>query len=233
MVDACCIQFSLLLRTPEAAKRPTAQGCANVLWALATMKLLPTSTSLINACCERFSNLMKSSEAAKRPTAQDVANLLWALAVLEHVPSANRFLDLCCELFHTLVVNAKAQNVANVLWALSKLKHAPNDEVAMTMITKTVALCHIPGQQPTVQGISNVLLACADLRLDVKQAHVDTLVSHLFSLDQEQANHQVYVNAAMSLAVMGLLRNETFGLLLSGLSNSLLVVLLGQLALWD
>ena len=116
---------------------------------------------------------------------------------------------------------------------LSKLRHAPNDEIAMSMITRTVALCHITCQQPKAQEIRNVLLACADLRLAVKQAHVDTLVAHLVSVDQEQPKEQDYANAAMSLAVMGLLRIQTFDLMLSRLSSLLVSGVARSMALWD
>ena len=138
-----------------------------------------------------------------------------------HSPSDAAFATLCCERFQRLVVNehADAQSIANVLWGLSKLKHAPTDEVVVSMINRTVALCLTPSQQPTLQAISNLLLACADLRLAVTQAHADALMSHLFSLDTHRVDVQVCANVAWSLAVMGLLKSQTFALLLSRLST--------------
>ena len=150
--------------------------------------------------------------------------MLWALATMGHSPSDAAFASLCCERFQRLVVNehANAQSIANVLWGLSKLKRAPTDEVVVSMIDRTVALCRTPGQQPKAQEISNVLLACAELRLAVTQAHADALLSHLFSLDTQQNDVQACANIAWSLVVIGLLDSHTFALLLSRLSIVLL-----------
>jgi len=60
-----------------------------------------------------------------------------------------------CQRFGVLLKSSQAaelpiaQNIANTMWALSKLKHALSDELAMSMVDRMVALCRVPGQQPT------------------------------------------------------------------------------------
>ena len=74
-----------------------------------------------------------------------------------------------------------------------------------------------PGQQPAPQAISNVLLACAELRLPVKQADIEGLAAFLLSIDRQRAVKQDYANTAWSLAVLGHLRPAQLELLLDQL----------------
>jgi len=78
------------------------------------------------------------------------------------------------------------------------------------MVGRMVALCRVPGQQPTPQAISNVLLACAELSVPVKQADTDSLASFFLSSNRRQGTQQAYTNTAWSLAVTGHLRQEQF-----------------------
>jgi len=110
-----------------------------------------------------------------------------------------------------------AQNIANTMWALSELKYAPSDELAMSMVGRMVALCNVPGQQPTPQGISNVLLACAQLRVPVQQADTDSLASFFLSSNRRQGTQQEYANTAWSPAVIGRLRRTQLTLMLDQL----------------
>ena len=64
-----------------------------------------------------------------------------------------------------------------MLWALAQLKRAPPDEVVPTMLDHLVALCPTPGLQPTAQEMSNTFLACAELRLALRQHQVRLLMS--------------------------------------------------------
>ena len=107
-----------------------------------------------------------------------------------------------------------------MMWALCKLKHAPERAAATFMLGTMVALCHLPGRRPTSQGISNVLLACAELRLILKQKDVDTLLSCLFNKDRQQGTQQVCCNTAWALAVSGSLQNDTMNKLLDQLLPS-------------
>ena len=88
------------------------------------------------------------------------------------------------------------------------------------MTERVVALCRLPGQQPTAQAISNIMLACADLRLAVDSVCVETLVSVSLNLSRQQAVTQQYSNLAWSLAVLGFLRVDTLNLLLRALSDA-------------
>ncbi len=132
-------------------------------------------------------------------------------------------LDALCKRFRALLNSRQiselpdAQSIANTMWALSELKHAPSDELAMSMLGRMVALCHVPGQQPAPQAISNVLLACAELRLPVKQADIEGLAAFLLSIDRQRAVKQDYANTAWSLAVLGHLRPAQLELLLDQL----------------
>ena len=111
-----------------------------------------------------------------------------------------------------------AQSISNVLWALYKFKHVPSGQVATVMVERMVALCRLPGQQVDSQAISNVMLACADLRLAVDSVCIETFVSVFLNLRQ-QAVEQQFSNLAWSLAVLGFLRMETLNLLLCSLSD--------------
>lgn len=57
--------------------------------------------------------------------------------------------------------------------------YAPADELALSMVGRMVALSCLPGRRPTPQEISNVLLACAQLNLPVKQSDIGGLASFL------------------------------------------------------
>ncbi len=82
------------------------------------------------------------------------------------------------------------------------------------MVGRMMTLCRVPGQQPTPQAIGNVLLACAELSVPVKQADTDGLASFLLSFNRRQGEQQAYTNAAWSLAVIGHLNHAQFKLML-------------------
>ena len=224
VIDKCCAHFDALINSPRVADRPDAQSIANLIWAVATLEHVPRDRGFLSSCCTHFSQLISSRAIAEQPNAQGTANLMWALATSEVEPLEG-FLDLCCNhlsaLTHSLVVADRPddQNVANVLWALYRFKHAPSGHLAKAMVDRMVALCRLPGQQPTSQAISNVMLACADLRLAVDSVGVETLVSVFMNLSRQKTVPQDYTNLAWSLAVLGLLRMETLNLLLCGLSD--------------
>ena len=225
VIDKCCAHFVSLINSSRVADRPDAQNVANFIWAVATLKHAARDRGFLSSCCTHFSQLISSRAIAEQPNAQDTANLMWALATSEFEPLEG-FLDLCCNHFSSLIHSSVVadrpdeQNVANVLWALYKFQHAPSEHVAMVMVEQVVALCRLPGQQPTTQAISNVMLACADLRLAVDSVGAETLVSVFMYLSRHKTVLQDYTNLAWSLAVLGLLRMETLNLLLCRLSNA-------------
>ena len=224
VIDKCCAHFDTLINSSRVADRPDAQSVAVLIWAVATLKHVPRDIDFLSSCCARFSVLINSRAIAEQPNAQGTANVMWGLATSESVPTG-AFLDLYCNhissLIHSLVVADRPdeQNVANVLWALFKFKHVPSGHLAKAMVERMVALCRLPGQQPTAQAISNVILSCADLRLAVDSVSVETLVSVFMNLSRQKTVPQDYTNLAWSLAVLGLLRMETLNLLLRGLSD--------------
>jgi len=66
----------------------------------------------------------------------------------------------------------------------------------MVLLEWLTALCALPRQAPNAQSLSNTLLACAILRLQV-EGHVSTaLVEGLLSLDWSVVDKQAYCNAA-------------------------------------
>ena len=224
VLDKCCAHFDTLINSSRVADRPDAQSIANFIWAVATLKHVPRDRGFLSSCCTHFSQLISSRAIAEQPNAQDTANLMWALATSEFEPLEG-FLDLCCNhfssLIHSLVVAdcPNDQNVSNVLWALYKFRHVPSGQVAKAIVDQVVALCHLPGQQVTSQAISNVILACAELRLAVDSVGVETFVSVFMSLSRQKTVPQHFTNLAWSLAVLGFLRMETLNLLLCGLSD--------------
>ncbi len=195
------------------------QSFANVLVACAKLQLSPCRGVL----CKTILNRLATADLSNFEP-QPVANILHSLATIPAAAPSIEVLDALCQHFDVLLKSRQAvelpneQSIASTMWALSKLKHAPSDELAMTMVGRMVALCRVPGQQPTPQAISNVLLACAQLSLPVKQADIDSLASFLLSLDRQQVRKQEYANTAWSLAVLGYLREAQLELLLDELS---------------
>ena len=224
LINKCCGHLETLISSSRVADRPNAQNIANFVWAIATLEHIPSDRGFVSSCCNHFSQLISSRAIAEQPNAQDIANLLWGLAAREFAIT-EAFLDSCCNHFSSLINSLadadrpNAQCISNVLWALYKFKHAPSRQVAKAMVERMVALCRLPGQQDTLQAISNVMLACADLRLAIDPVCIETLVSVFLNLSRQQAVAQQYYNIAWSLAVLGLLRMETLNLLLCGLSD--------------
>jgi len=151
------------------------QQFANVLVACAKLELKPCQGRLVKAICGRLATADMSTFGI-----QAVANTLHSLATIPAAAPSVEELDALCQPFGVLLKSRQAaelpnqQSIANTLWALSKLKHAPPDELALSMVGRMVALCCLPRQQPMPQEVSNVLLACAELSVPVKQA--DTAV---------------------------------------------------------
>ena len=137
---------------------------------------------------------MKATADLSNLEPRTVANILHRLATMPPAAPSNEVLDAVCKHFQVLLKSRQqnvelpnAQSIANTMWAPSELKHAPSDELGMSMVGRMVALGHMPGQQPSPQAISNVLLACAKLSLPAKQADIDSLASFQLSLDRQQA----------------------------------------------
>ncbi len=209
MTDSLALQF---MANVDVA---IGQEFANVLVACAKLQLSPCQGELVKAVCVRLAIVDMSDF-----NCQAVANILHSLVALPAVAPSIEVLDALCKRFKVLLNSRQtyelpdAQSIANTMWALSKLKHAPSDELVMSMVGRMVALCSVLGQQPRPQQVSNILLACAQLRLPVKQADTDSLAPFLLSSNRWQGDQQAYTNTAWSLAVIGHLRQAQFALML-------------------
>ncbi len=153
-----------------------------------------------------------------------MAKITYSLATVPSAAPSIKTLDALCERCKALLKSHQldelpsAPSIAITMWALSKLKYAPSDELATSMVGRMVALCHTPKQQPTPQDISNVLLACAELSIPVKQADIDSLVHLLLSKTPHRGAEQHYTNTAWSLAVSGCLDNQLLDKVIDQLS---------------
>ncbi|DBA85642.1 TPA: hypothetical protein ACH3X1_005217 [Trebouxia sp. C0004] len=213
MTDSLARQFMVDM---DAA---TGQGFANVLVACAKLQLNPCQGGLFKAMCGQSAVATLSTFDS-----QNVANILHSLATLPAAEPSVEMLDALCQRFDVLLNRCQAsnrpnelpsaQNIANTIWALSKLKFAPADQLALTMVGRMVALCRLPGQQPTLQAISNALRACVELSVPVKQADTDSLASFFLSSNRRRGTQQHYANTAWSLAVTGHFCQAQFTLML-------------------
>ncbi len=212
MTDSLARQFMIDM---DAA---TGQGFANILVACAKLQLSPCQGGLVKAILNRLATADLSNFEP-----QHVANTLHSLATLPEVAPSIDALDALSQHFGVLLKGRQAaelpdaQSIANTLWALSKLKYAPSDMLDMSMVGRMVALCRMPGQQPTLQNITNVFLACAELSVPVKQTDIECLASFLLNSNRLHGTAQDYTNTAWSLAVLGQLRQAQFDLLLNQL----------------
>ena len=175
------------------------------------------------SCCEDLMQAVSRQLAIADWTHEgpaSVSRIIYSLATIPAVAPSVELLDALCQRFGVLLKGCQAaeiptaQSIAKTLWALSKLKHAPSDELAMSMVDRMVALCHVPGQQPTPLEASCTLLACAQLRLPVKQAGSGILADLVLKSDKQQAGKTYSPSTAWTLAVMGHLRQDQFALLL-------------------
>ena len=107
------------------------------------------------------------------------------------------------------------------------------------MMTRMLDLCNVRGQQPTPQGISNLLIAFPQLRLALPKHQADALFSYL--LTHSRPSHQHLANTAWGLAVCGGLKLSMFKQLLqyihdlkecSGLPNGIEICQLYQALDW-
>ncbi|KAL0028064.1 hypothetical protein WJX77_004303 [Trebouxia sp. C0004] len=181
----------------------------------------------LTTCCEDLMQAVSRQLAVadlSRVGSLRVAKLSYSLATIPTAAPSIKALDALCERFDVLLRSQElaelpsAQSIAITMWALSKLKYAPSDELAASMVGRVVALCHIPKQQPVPQDISNVLLACAELSLPVKQSDIDILLCLLLGRQQHHVAEQHYTNTAWSLAVLGCLHSQLLDTLIDQLS---------------
>ena len=164
-------------------QQAAAQEAANLVWALATMHHAAATHELLDLVCQYFAGLMHHPDARQRPKAQEVAVVMWALGQLKHCSTDGSLLDDFYMYMHSLLgskdqpVRPSAQDVANSLWSLAELKHVPPAEVVSATLHHFVGLCLTPSLQRKPEEISNVFIACAELRLCLRQDQVKFLLS--------------------------------------------------------
>ena len=224
MAHALIHRFLQLIYMSEERQRPNAQSCANLIWALATMRHPATTTEMLGSACTHFAQFTGSPFAEQRPKAREVASVVWSLGTLKHKPADDALLDELCMYMLTLLQSQhwracpNAQAISNMLWALAELKHAPSHDVGSAMLDQLAVLCQTPGLQPTSQAISNSIHACAELRLSLSSSCVEILLNHLLGMPVSWVSYQHYSNVAWGLAVMERLDLKTFDALLYQLS---------------
>ena len=190
----------------------------------------------LTPCCEDLVQAVSRQLAVadlSRIWFSQVATIVHSLATIPSAPSI-KALDALCERFgvllrsHQAAERPGAQSIASFMWALSKMRYAPSQELAMSLVGRIVSLRCLPKKNmPTHFGC--VLLACAQLRLLVKQSDVESLVSQGLSSNQHQSDQQVYSNTAWSLAMLGCLHNQLFDTFLH--RSSLPADLLAQISM--
>ena len=224
LLDDFCMYMHGLFQSQDQRARPNAQNVANMLWAVAVTKHTLKDDRLLNDFCMYMHGLFLSQDQRARPNTHNIANMLWAVAVTKHTLKDGRLLDDFCMYVYSLLqsqdqrARPASQAVANMLWALAQLQHAPPSEVVSAMLDYLVALCQTPGLQPKSQEISNIYIACAELRLSMRPAQVEVLLKHLLGLPVSEVSYQAYSNVAWSLAVMGYLDIGMFNAFLNQLS---------------
>jgi len=197
---------------------------ASVLMACAKLQLSPCQGALRKAILARMAVADSSSFDS-----QQVANRLHSMAMTTAAASPIQLIDSLCKRFGVLLKSCQAdelpnaQSIATTISALNKLRFAPADELAVSMVGRMVALCHMPGQQPAPQLVSSFLFACAELSVLVKQIDAESLVSMLLSSNRHRVAQQVNSRTARSLAILGCLHNQTLDKLIDQISSEMLM----------
>ena len=217
------------------------QDIANIANSLTRLPSAESTPRVLDALCSAFFDKVQSVEARDRPNSQETANYIHSMAKLPAAKPSTQLLDALCGLFFKLLQSSApeqqptAQHVANFAWALQQLKHVPSPVLGAAMLSRVLQLCHVQGQQPNSQDISNMLLASAELRVELPQQQADALVTTL--LAQSSLSVQALANTAWSLAILGDLQLGTFKQLLQSLhakpgsSDLIADIALGQLYL--
>lgn len=123
MLHHLTFKFAQLTDATKEDQRPNAQACANLLWALATMRY-PAAAEVVDAVCDRMYSLLQSTDQHIRPNAQHTANTFWALMKLKHAPShdvASALLINLSALCQIPDLQPRSQSVSNCLLACAEL----------------------------------------------------------------------------------------------------------------
>ncbi|KAL3149778.1 hypothetical protein ABBQ38_013604 [Trebouxia sp. C0009 RCD-2024] len=192
MVRILTSRFMQLVHAADKRQHPSAQGAANLVWALARMHHAAATSELLDAVSSYFGSLIYHPDKWQRPNPQSIANMVWALAQLKHSPKDARLLDDLCVYMHSLLIaqgsrdRPGAQAVANMLWGLAVLQHPLKDPGGrllddLCMYMHSLLQAEDLRSRPNAQDVANVLWAVAQLKHappgEVGSAMLDHLVA--------------------------------------------------------
>ncbi len=198
MTDALAAKVLQLTRG-EGRRQPSAQRCANSLWALATLGHHPADKGLIDAVCNHFAMLIKHHDKSKQPNAKNAANVVWAVATLGHEPANKGLVDAVCNHFAMLIEHhdknkrPNAQAAAMVMWAVATLGHEPADKGLADVVCNHFAMLikhHDESKRPNAQTAAIVVWAVATMGHDpADKGLVDAVCKHFAMLTK---HHDVF-----------------------------------------
>ena len=213
MTDALAAKM-LQLTKDEARCQPSAQNCANFVWALDSLGHYPKDKGLVDAVCGHFARLIKHRDQSKRPKAQEAANVVWALATLGHEPADKGLIDDVCNHFARLIKHLEeskrpnAQQSANIVWALATLGHEPADKGLVDAVCNHFSrlIRHQDTRnRPASQGVSNVLWARGDMNHAPPDGAASAFLewlTRLCKLSGQEPNAQDLSNTLFACAVL-------------------------------
>ena len=133
----------LQLTKAAARRQPSAQSCANSLWALASLGHEPADRGLVDAVCNHFVMLIRHHHARQRPTSQEVSNMMWALGELNHARpdgAASVILEWFTGLCKLPGQKPNAQELSNTLFACAVLRLQVKEHVSTALVGGLLSL---------------------------------------------------------------------------------------------
>lgn len=191
----------------------TGQSHSSILLACDQLRLDPCQGAMITAILQHLDSIRLAQY-----NAQDLSNIIHGLAKLPQAQPSTELLNKLCDSFLPLfecedqAQRPNSQAVANFAWALQQLNHSPAADLAAAMIQRMLQLCQRPQQPPKPQEISNLILACSQLKMPITQEQAERLMLHL--LNHRQLRPQDLTNTAYALAMLGVLQQNSFACLL-------------------
>ena len=191
----------------------TGQSHSSVLLACDQLRLDPCQGTMIAAILQHLNRIRLAQY-----NAQDLSNIIHGLAKVSQAQPSTQLLNKLCDSFLPLFESRdeaqrpNSQAVANFAWALQQLDHSPTAALASAMIQRMLHLCHRLQSPPKPQEISNLILACSQLKMPITQEQAERLMLHL--LKHKQLKPQDLTNTAYALALLGILQQDTFAYLL-------------------
>lgn len=208
IVDGLAARFVVDIQSAKG------QSYSSIMLACNELRLDPCNGNAMPAILDSLSRANLSAFSA-----QATANIVYCLAKVPRLQPTLELLDaLCSSFLHALQTHdkrqpASPQALAHFVKSLQQLRYQPSATLLEALLSKMLDFCQDQVDQAVYpREISNFLLAYADLRYDVTQDQVDTLITQL--LADRRANAQDFSNAAWATAVLGRLQLDQFRQLL-------------------